>query len=175
MKTQGHLLRVLGVGFGLAVIIGNTIGAGIFRAPGSIAEQLPAPTLSCSSGLPQAFTHSSARSQSPSSARCCRARAGSTCFPVMRSVNMRGSSSAGATGSHRAVRPLRCRSSSAHLPCALSCTRRKSRGDRGRSCDRLRVVAVARNCLGQQHSKHHEPAESARVSCVDRCGVHLRR
>lgn len=43
MKTQGHLLRVLGVGFGLAVIIGNTIGAGIFRAPGSIAEQLPSP------------------------------------------------------------------------------------------------------------------------------------
>src|SRR6185503_15644868 len=41
MKTQGHLLRVLGVGFGLAVIIGNTIGAGIFRAPGSIAAQLP--------------------------------------------------------------------------------------------------------------------------------------
>ena len=44
MKTQGHLLRVLGVGFGLAVIIGNTIGAGIFRAPGSIAGQLPSPT-----------------------------------------------------------------------------------------------------------------------------------
>lgn len=42
MKTQGHLLRVLGVGFGLAVIIGNTIGAGIFGAPGAIAEQLPA-------------------------------------------------------------------------------------------------------------------------------------
>jgi APA family basic amino acid/polyamine antiporter len=41
MKT--NLLRVLGVGFGLAVIIGNTIGAGIFRAPGSIAEQLPSP------------------------------------------------------------------------------------------------------------------------------------
>jgi APA family basic amino acid/polyamine antiporter len=37
------LLRVLGVGFGLAVIIGNTIGAGIFRAPGEIAEQLPHP------------------------------------------------------------------------------------------------------------------------------------
>jgi APA family basic amino acid/polyamine antiporter len=45
MKTSGHLLRVLGVGFGLAVIIGNTIGAGIFRAPGTIAEQLPNPTL----------------------------------------------------------------------------------------------------------------------------------
>jgi APA family basic amino acid/polyamine antiporter len=41
MRHQGHLLRVLGVGFGLAVIIGNTIGAGIFRAPGSIAAQLP--------------------------------------------------------------------------------------------------------------------------------------
>lgn len=44
MKSSGHLLRVLGVGFGLAVIIGNTIGAGIFRAPGTIAEQLPHPT-----------------------------------------------------------------------------------------------------------------------------------
>jgi APA family basic amino acid/polyamine antiporter len=43
MKSHGHLLRVLGVGFGLAVIIGNTIGAGIFRGPGQIAEQLPAP------------------------------------------------------------------------------------------------------------------------------------
>jgi APA family basic amino acid/polyamine antiporter len=41
MKSHGHLLRVLGVGFGLAVIIGNTIGAGIFRAPGSIAAELP--------------------------------------------------------------------------------------------------------------------------------------
>src|SRR6476619_2746296 len=43
MKSHGHLLRVLGVGFGLAVIIGNTIGAGIFRGPGTIAEQLPSP------------------------------------------------------------------------------------------------------------------------------------
>lgn len=41
----GRLLRVLGVGFGIAVIIGNTIGAGIFRAPGSIAQQLPHPWL----------------------------------------------------------------------------------------------------------------------------------
>lgn len=36
---------MLGLGFGLAVIIGNTIGAGIFRAPGSIASQLPHPAL----------------------------------------------------------------------------------------------------------------------------------
>jgi len=42
---HGRLLQVLGVGFGLAVIIGNTIGAGIFRAPGSIASQLPHPGL----------------------------------------------------------------------------------------------------------------------------------
>src|SRR4029079_19090339 len=33
-----------GVGFGVAVIIGNTIGAGIFRTPGTIAEELPATT-----------------------------------------------------------------------------------------------------------------------------------
>lgn len=38
---HGRLLKVLGVGFGLAVIIGNTIGAGIFRTPGVIAELLP--------------------------------------------------------------------------------------------------------------------------------------
>ncbi len=46
LTTQrGQLWRVLGVGFGLAVIIGNTIGAGIFRAPGTIAAQLPNPWL----------------------------------------------------------------------------------------------------------------------------------
>lgn len=44
-ERRGRLLRVLGVGFGIAVIIGNTIGAGIFRAPGSIALQLPHPAL----------------------------------------------------------------------------------------------------------------------------------
>src|ERR1700675_1787119 len=44
-ERGGRLLRVLGVGFGLAVIIGNTIGAGIFRAPGAIALQLPHPWL----------------------------------------------------------------------------------------------------------------------------------
>ena len=39
------LLRVLGVTFGLAVTIGNTIGGGILRTPGDIAAQLPSPTL----------------------------------------------------------------------------------------------------------------------------------
>ncbi len=38
-------MRVLGVGFGLAVIIGNTIGGGIFSRPGAIALQLPHPAL----------------------------------------------------------------------------------------------------------------------------------
>jgi basic amino acid/polyamine antiporter, APA family len=35
------LLRVLGVGFGLAVTVGNTVGAGILRTPGEVAAQLP--------------------------------------------------------------------------------------------------------------------------------------
>jgi len=38
---HGRLLKILGVGFGLAVIIGNTIGAGIFRTPGTIGQHLP--------------------------------------------------------------------------------------------------------------------------------------
>lgn len=39
-RTRGHLLAVLGVGFGLAVTIGNTIGAGILRTPGVIAAEI---------------------------------------------------------------------------------------------------------------------------------------
>jgi APA family basic amino acid/polyamine antiporter len=39
--ARGALLRVLGVGFGLAVIVGNAIGAGILRTPGDIARGLP--------------------------------------------------------------------------------------------------------------------------------------
>jgi len=38
--TKGHLLRILGVGFGVAVIVGNTIGVGILRTPGEIAARL---------------------------------------------------------------------------------------------------------------------------------------
>ena len=44
-RRSGHLLQVLGVGFGLAVTIGNTIGAGILRAPGEVARHLPDPGL----------------------------------------------------------------------------------------------------------------------------------
>jgi len=39
------LLPVLGLGFGVAVTIGNTIGAGIFRTPGEVAAHLPSPGL----------------------------------------------------------------------------------------------------------------------------------
>ncbi|MFN2499056.1 MAG: APC family permease [Pyrinomonadaceae bacterium] len=43
--VRGHLFRVLGIGFGLAVIIGNTIGSGIFRTQGQIAAHLPSACL----------------------------------------------------------------------------------------------------------------------------------
>jgi APA family basic amino acid/polyamine antiporter len=36
-----HLLPVLGVVFGVAVTVGQTAGAGIFRAPGVVADHLP--------------------------------------------------------------------------------------------------------------------------------------
>ena len=39
----GRLLRVLGVGFGVAVVIGGTIGAGILRNPALVAASLPRP------------------------------------------------------------------------------------------------------------------------------------
>lgn len=38
--SRGHLLAVLGVGFGIAVTIGNAVGAGILRTPGVIAAHL---------------------------------------------------------------------------------------------------------------------------------------
>ena len=37
---RGRLLAVLGVGFGVAVIVGNAVGAGILRTPGVIAVHL---------------------------------------------------------------------------------------------------------------------------------------
>src|SRR5262245_58916273 len=42
-EGSGSLLRVLGVAFGLAVAVGNTIGAGILRTPGDIAGWLSNP------------------------------------------------------------------------------------------------------------------------------------
>ena len=40
-----RLRQVLGVAFGVTVIVGNTIGAGILRTPGEVAVQLPQPVL----------------------------------------------------------------------------------------------------------------------------------
>ncbi|MBV9926356.1 MAG: APC family permease [Acidobacteria bacterium] len=44
-EGRGHLLRVLGVVFGLAVTVGITIGMGILRTPGEVAAELPNPWL----------------------------------------------------------------------------------------------------------------------------------
>jgi APA family basic amino acid/polyamine antiporter len=38
---KGKLLQILGIGFGIAVAVGNTISAGIVRTPGTIAAILP--------------------------------------------------------------------------------------------------------------------------------------
>ena len=43
--SKGHLLRIVGVGFGIAVSIGGTIGSGILRTPGEVAAQLRSPWL----------------------------------------------------------------------------------------------------------------------------------
>lgn len=43
--APGRLHRLLGVSFGVAVAVGNTIGSGILKAPGEIAALLPAPAL----------------------------------------------------------------------------------------------------------------------------------
>ena len=43
--SRGKLLQVLGVSFGIAAIIGNTILVGILRTPGDIAARLPSPLL----------------------------------------------------------------------------------------------------------------------------------
>jgi APA family basic amino acid/polyamine antiporter len=42
---RGKLLQVLGVSFGIAVLIGNTIIVGILRTPGDVAAALPHPAL----------------------------------------------------------------------------------------------------------------------------------
>ena len=44
-KSSNQLWKVLGTSFGVAVTLGGTIGTGILRKPGPIAEQLHSPTL----------------------------------------------------------------------------------------------------------------------------------
>jgi APA family basic amino acid/polyamine antiporter len=43
MTRSSSLLRILGLAFGVAIIVGNTIGGGILRTPGDIAGLLPSP------------------------------------------------------------------------------------------------------------------------------------
>lgn len=45
MQQNNQLLKLLGVGFGIAATIGGTIGTGILRKPGPIAESVGDPTL----------------------------------------------------------------------------------------------------------------------------------
>ena len=43
LNPTGHLVRQIGLGSGIAVVVGSTIGSGIFKSPSGIAEQLPGP------------------------------------------------------------------------------------------------------------------------------------
>jgi len=45
LSGRGRLLQVLGVAFGVAVIIGNTILVGILRTPGDVAARMPSVAL----------------------------------------------------------------------------------------------------------------------------------
>jgi basic amino acid/polyamine antiporter, APA family len=42
---RGHLLRILGLAFGIAVVVGDTVGVGILRTPGATAARLQHPAL----------------------------------------------------------------------------------------------------------------------------------
>src|SRR5262250_2958659 len=43
VSPKGHLLRILGVGFGIAVTIGGIIGSSILRTPGLVAARVRSP------------------------------------------------------------------------------------------------------------------------------------
>lgn len=45
MKHGGHLLRILGIWFGLAVVVGGMVGQGILRSPGVVASTVSSPAL----------------------------------------------------------------------------------------------------------------------------------
>ena len=45
MTQPYHLKRILGIGFGLAIVIGATIGIGILRMPANIASYISNPFL----------------------------------------------------------------------------------------------------------------------------------
>ena len=43
--TSSRLPRTLGLWNGIALVVGITIGSGIFRSPAGIAQKVPSPTL----------------------------------------------------------------------------------------------------------------------------------
>ena len=43
-RGVGHLLRILGLAFGLAVVVGGVVGQGILRTPGIVAGAVPEPS-----------------------------------------------------------------------------------------------------------------------------------
>ena len=45
MSSRGSLLRVLGVAFGIAAVVGGMVGQGILRTPGIIAGAVHSPEL----------------------------------------------------------------------------------------------------------------------------------
>lgn len=45
MQEKSHLLRVLGLAFGLAAVVGAVVGQGILRSPGEIAQATGSPAL----------------------------------------------------------------------------------------------------------------------------------
>ena len=44
-RAPGRLLRLFGLGFGLAVVLGGVVGSGIMRNPGVVAAGFPSPAL----------------------------------------------------------------------------------------------------------------------------------
>ncbi len=42
---SGQLLKILGLAFGVALLVGNSIGMGILRTPGVVASHLPSAPL----------------------------------------------------------------------------------------------------------------------------------
>ena len=54
-RPARSLLTVLGLAFGLSIIVGNTIGSGILRTPGEVARLLPSTTLFLSAWILGAF------------------------------------------------------------------------------------------------------------------------
>lgn len=45
LTDRGKLLKIFGLAFGLAMLVGNTISVGILRTPGEVAARLPSPAL----------------------------------------------------------------------------------------------------------------------------------